>query len=105
VLIRGFPLFFVQSPLELSAAGRQRLMSNQNKDEMLSEYDFRGQKGARGKYYEALQAGHKTVIHKSDGSTVVRETRPIYLDEDLQKLFPNSEAVNRALRELISIKK
>ena len=78
-------------------------MSNKNKDEMLAEYDFRGKKGVRGKYYKALQQGHKTIIHKSDGATVVKEIRPIYLDEDLQALFPNSEAVNRALRKLIAL--
>jgi len=72
---------------------------------MLPEYDFRGKKGVRGKYFQALREGHRTVIHKADGSTVVKETRPIFLDEDLQALFPDSEAVNRALRELISIKK
>ena len=72
---------------------------------MLPEYDFRGKKGVRGKCYKALREGHKTIIHKSDGSTVVREIRPIYLDEDLQALFPNSDAVNRALRELIEIEK
>jgi hypothetical protein len=79
-------------------------MNDKNKDEMLPEYDFRGKKGIRGKYYEALREGHKTIIHKTDGSTVIKETRPIYLDDDLQTIFPNSEAVNRALRELISIK-
>ena len=71
---------------------------------MQAEYDFRGKKGVRGKYYEALQKGHQTIIHKSDGTTVIKETRPIYLDEDLQAIFPNSESVNRALRKLISIK-
>ena len=71
---------------------------------MLDEYDFRGQKGVRGKYYEALQKGHTTIIHKTDGTIAVKEKRPIYLDEDLQAISPNSEAVNRALRELISIK-
>ena len=79
-------------------------MSNKNKDEMLAEYDFRGKKGVRGKYYKSLQEGYQTIIHKSDGSTVIRETRPIFLEPDLQAQFPNSEAVNRALRELISIK-
>ena len=71
---------------------------------MLAEYDFRGKKGVRGKYYRALQEGYKTVIHKLDGSIFVRETRPIFLDPDLQEKFPDSEAVNRALRELIKIK-
>jgi len=79
-------------------------MNNKKKDEMLAEYDFRGKKGVRGKYYQALQEGHKTIIHQSDGSTVIRETRPIFLDPDLQEIFPNSETVNRALRELIEIK-
>lgn len=78
-------------------------MSNKDKDEMLEEYDFRGKKGVRGKYYKKMQEGFKTVIHKSDGSTVVREIRPIFLESDLQAKFPTSEAVNRALRELIEL--
>ena len=80
-------------------------MKHKNKDEMLNEYDFRGKTGVRGKYYEALQKGHQTIIHKTDGTTVIKEKRPIFLDEDLQSIFPSSESVNRALRELISIKK
>lgn len=71
---------------------------------MQAEYDFRGRKGVRGKYYEALREGHRTIIHKSDGTIAVKEKRPIFLDEDLQARFPTSESVNRALRELISIK-
>lgn len=78
-------------------------MKNKDKDEMLEEYDFRGKKGVRGKYYKAMQEGYKTVIHKSDGSTVVKETRPIFLDEDVQKYFPNSQSVNNALRGLIAL--
>lgn len=72
---------------------------------MLAEYDFRGKKGVRGKYYQALQKGHQTIIHKADGSTVIKEKRPVFIDEDLQALFPNSAAVNRALRELLKIEK
>lgn len=80
-------------------------MKHENKDEMLAEYDFRGsQKGVRGKYHKALRAGHQTIIHKTDGTTIIKEIRPIYLDEDLQAIFPDSESVNRALRELISAK-
>jgi hypothetical protein len=78
-------------------------MSNNNKDEMQAEYDFRGKKGVRGKYYEAMQKGHTTIIHQSDGSTVVTETRPIYLDKDVQKYFPDSESVNQTLRALIAL--
>lgn len=71
---------------------------------MKDEYDFRGKQSVRGKYYKTIQKGYKTIIHKSDGSTVVTETRPIFLDEDVQKYFPDSKAVNNALRELLAIK-
>ena len=71
---------------------------------MHEEYDFSGKKGVRGKYYKAMREGYKTIIHKSDGTTVEKETRPIFLDEDVRKYFPNSDAVNNALRELIAIK-
>jgi hypothetical protein len=71
------------------------------KDEMRKEYDFSG--GVRGKHYEAMRKGHTTIIHKSDGSTEVKETRPIFLDEDVQKYFPDSESVNKILRGLIAL--
>ena len=78
-------------------------MNSKNKDEMKDEYDFRGKQGVRGKYYKAIQKGYKTIIHKSDGSTVETETRPIFLDEDVQKYFPDSQSVNNALRGLIAL--
>ena len=71
---------------------------------MRKEYDFSDKKGVRGKYYKNLREGHKTIVHQSDGSTVVREHRPIFLEPDLQEVFPTSEDVNNALRELIEIK-
>lgn len=70
---------------------------------MRAEYDFRGKTGVRGKYAEAMKNGYTTIIHKEDGSTVIKETRPIYLDEDVQKFFPNSNSVNQALRGLIAL--
>lgn len=77
---------------------------NKNKEEeMKAEYDFRGKKGVRGKHFEAMRKGYTTIIHKSDGSTVIKESRPIFLDEDVQKFFPNSESVNKALRGLIAL--
>ena len=78
-------------------------MNSENKDEMKDEYDFRGKQGVRGKYYKAIQKGYKTITHKSDGSTVETETRPIFLDEDVQKYFPDSQSVNNALRGLIAL--
>jgi hypothetical protein len=78
-------------------------MSNKHKDEILEEYDFRGKEGVRGKYHKALQEGYKTVIHKSDGSMIIRETRPIFLEPDIREHFPDSESVNKALRKLIEL--
>ncbi len=79
-------------------------MSNNKNEEMKKEYDFRGKEGVRGKYYKKMKEGHKTIIHKSYGSTFVRETRAIFLEPDVQEYFPDSETVNKALRELIEIK-
>ena len=78
-------------------------MNRNDKDEMRAEYDFRGKKGVRGKHYKAMQKGYTTIIHQSDGSTVVKETRPIFLDEDVQKYFPDSASVNQTLRALIAL--
>lgn len=73
-----------------------------NKDEeMRDEYDF--SKGVRGKHAKVLRDGHRTIIHKSDGSTVTRETRPIILEPDVQEYFSDAESVNQALRGLIAL--
>ena len=77
-------------------------MNSKNKDEMQAEYDFRGKQGVRGKYYEAMRKGYKTIIHNSDGTITETETRPIFLDEDVRKYLPDSQSVNDALRELIA---
>lgn len=73
-----------------------------NKDEeMRREYDF--SRGVRGKHVESLRNGHRTIIHKSDGSVVERETRPIILEPDVQEYFSDAESVNQALRGLIAL--
>ena len=54
---------------------------------MRDEYDF--SKGVRGKYAERYKQGTNIVL----------------LDPELRKSFPDDEAVNRALRELLEIKK
>lgn len=53
--------------------------------EMREEYDFSG--GVRGKYAARYAEGTNVVL----------------LDPDVMKVFPDSEAVNRALRALIQI--
>ncbi|MCR4319697.1 MAG: hypothetical protein NUV74_05100 [Candidatus Brocadiaceae bacterium] len=77
-------------------------------EDMRSEYDFSSMKGAvRGKYYKAYRSGHKVEIHQADGSTSVQyfklEEGAVMLAPDVRKYFPNSEAVNNALRSLIAI--
>lgn len=74
-------------------------------DEIQAEYDFSG--GVRGKHYRAYQESRRVVIHKKDGTTEERDfTLPegtIVLDADVRTYFPDSEAVNRALRGLLDL--
>jgi hypothetical protein len=74
---------------------------NKKSEEMRKEYDF--SKGVRGKHAKALRNGHQTIIHKADGITVIRETRPIFLEPDVQEYFSDAESVNQALRGLIAL--
>ncbi len=63
-------------------------MSQENEaesDEMRPEYDIRG--GVRGKYFERYRQGTNVVL----------------LQPDVAAVFRSSDAVNRALRELIEI--
>ena len=76
--------------------------------DMRSEYDFAHMTGGvRGKYYKAYRAGHTVRIHKLDGSIVVQhfklEDGAVMLAPDVQEHFPDSEAVNNALRCLIPL--
>jgi len=77
--------------------------ADNNEEEMRDEYDF--SKGVRGKRYKAYREGHTVQIHKSDGTSTVQyftqEDGAVMLDPDIKVHFPDSEAVNRALRSLI----
>ena len=72
---------------------------------MQPEYDFSG--GSRGKHHEAYQRGYKIVIHRTDGTSEERDyvlpDGAVMLDPDVRTYFPNSEAVNNVLRELIKL--
>lgn len=74
-------------------------------DELRPEYDFRG--AGRGKYYKPLHKGYTVHIHKADGTTVVQhfklEEGTVMLQPDVREYFPDSEAVNTALRSLIAL--
>ena len=75
------------------------------KAEMLPEYDF--SRGVRGKHYKAYRKGHEVKVHKPDGTTVVQcfklEEGAVVLESDVRKYFPDSDAVNKALRTLIQL--
>lgn len=61
-----------------------------DKDTMRDEYpEDLIKPGLRGKYVKSYRAGTNVVL----------------IDPDLHKLFPNSEAVNRALRDYVSKKR
>ncbi|MCI0696467.1 hypothetical protein L0337_31245 [candidate division KSB1 bacterium] len=85
-----------------------RKIDVENDDDMLPEYDFKNMKGGvRGKYYKAYRAGHTVKIHKADGTTETRyfklEDGAVMLEPDVRRYFPDSEAVNNALRCLIPL--
>lgn len=71
---------------------------------MLPEYDFKG--GVRGKHHKACRQGHTIKIHNRNGTTSVQHVPPkegsVTLDPDVRAFFPDSDAVNHALRALIS---
>jgi len=75
------------------------------KDTMLAEYDFTGKKGVRGKYYQAYREGHTVRVRHANGSVSVQyftlKDGAVMLEPDVRQHFPNSRAVNRALRSLI----
>ena len=81
--------------------------SKQESVEMLPEYDFKGKKGLRGKYYKAYQKEHTVKIYQEDGTVSVQyftlEEGAVMLEPDVREYFQTSESVNRALRTLISL--
>ncbi len=74
-------------------------------DELLPEYDFTG--GVRGKHHKAYREGHTVEVHRTDGTTDVHyftlEDGAVMLEPDVRQYFPDSDAVNMALRALISL--
>lgn len=76
-------------------------------DDMRPEYNFSGKQGVRGKYYQRLRNGYTVRIHQEDGTTVVQNMAglegTVTLDPDVREYFPDTEAVNAALRGLIQL--
>ncbi len=75
--------------------------------EMLPEYNFKGRKAVRGKYYRAYRQGHTVRIHRGDGTVSVQhftlEEGAVMLEPDVRDYFATSESVNQALRSLITL--
>lgn len=73
--------------------------------DMRPEYDFRG--AERGKHYKPLHQGYTVYVHNADGATTIQhfklEEGTILLQPDVREYFPDSEAVNAALRSLITL--
>ncbi len=65
-------------------------MKRKETDDLRPEYDFDYSKAVRGKYYKRLLR---------EGSNVV------VLERDIAKAFPNSAAVNDALRSVLNAKR
>jgi hypothetical protein len=74
-------------------------------DEMRAEYDF--SKAERGKLHRPLDKGYTVHVQKKDGTTVVKHyilaEGTVLLAPDVLEYFPDSEAVNEALRSLIQL--
>jgi hypothetical protein len=74
-------------------------------DDMRPEYDFAD--GVRGKHHKVLrEEGYIVRIYNDDGTVTERHVageRMVILEPDVYDYFPNSQAVNHALRTLISL--
>ena len=74
---------------------------------MLPEYNFKGKKGMRGKYYAGQNQSHDVHIQHGDGTVTKRHfdslQKVILLDADVAVHFPDSESVNHTLRTLVAL--
>ncbi len=84
---------------------KKTIFEKQMTDEMRPEYDFSG--GIRGKYARQLKEnGYIIRFYHTDGTFSERRVlgkKTVVFDADVWKYFSTSEAVNHALRTLISV--
>ena len=69
--------------------------------EMRAEYDLSDKKGTRGKYSKAFKNGYTVRIYDKD--RIVSMQYFAAIEPDLQPYFPDSKAINKALRSLVSL--
>jgi hypothetical protein len=74
-------------------------------DDVQPEYDFT--RGVRGKHHKAYREGHTVEVRRAGGTTDIHyftlEDGAVMLEPDVRQYFPDSDAVNKALRALISL--
>lgn len=77
-------------------------MSEEANDAMRDDYDF--STGVRGKYRHFIGQARMLNVRHPDGTVTTETVQPsIELDSDVRRYFPDSEAVNKALRGLIEL--
>ncbi len=77
-------------------------MGKETDDTLRGDYDFSN--GTRGKYRHFSGQARTLKVRHPDGSVTVETAPPaVELDPDVRKYFPDSEAVNKALRGLIEL--
>ena len=77
-------------------------MSEGTNDTLRDNYDF--SEGVRGKHRHFVGQARTLRVRHRDGSVTVETVAPaIELDPDVRRHFPDSEAVNKALRGLIAL--
>ncbi len=81
--------------------------ASEHQDDMRPQYDFTDMQGVRGKYHKAYRAGHRVKIYQEDGTISTQyftlEDGAMIIEPDVRRYFPDAEAVNRALRTLITL--
>src|SRR4051812_39236518 len=93
---------------ELMRKTTKQVIADIDHDDLRPEYDFARMKGGvQGKYYKSYRAGHTVKIHNQNGTTKVQHFTlaegAVLLEPDVHAYFPDSEAVNMALRCLIPL--
>lgn len=84
----------------------KRVEGNQPADDTLRpHYDF--SKSVQGKYRHLIGQPYTRKVYHADGTTTVEQVEPapgvVVLAPDVREHFPDSEAVNQALRGLIEL--
>ncbi len=83
---------------------KKTISNKDSNDEMRPEYDFSG--GVRGKYSKSLKENGCTIrIFHTDGTFSEKRVlgeKTVVLDTDVWEYFSTPDAVNNALRTLIS---